>query len=77
VEEMIGRGVSPDTFVHNVLINGFGLEGNMGYAFKLFGKMIKRGLVHDVVTYNVLINGFCRKGDLQKACRMYDNMIDA
>ncbi|MCD7460062.1 hypothetical protein HAX54_042762 [Datura stramonium] len=73
--DMRERGLLPDVFTINTIINGFCKQGRMKFAIDSFVEMQRSGLQPDIVTYNILINGFCKAFDVVNAdnfmTRMY------
>lgn len=65
------KGIKPDLFTYNVLINCFSQLGHTHFAFSLFANILKRGYHPDIVTFNTLINGLCLKGEVHKALNFF------
>ncbi|KVH91309.1 Pentatricopeptide repeat-containing protein [Cynara cardunculus var. scolymus] len=58
------RGVVPNVFTFNTILNGLILEDRILEAKRLFKKVIKEQLCDlDVVTYNTMIKGLCKFGN--------------
>lgn len=69
--DMRERGLLPDVFTINTIINGLCKQGRMKLAIDCFVEMHRSGLQPDIVTYNTLINGFCKAFDMVNA----DNFV--
>lgn len=76
---MIQRGVSPNAFIYNTLMDGFCLTGFDG-ARDLFVSMESMGCKHDVFSYNILINdilinGYCKNKEVEEALSLHQEML--
>ncbi|KAK7843518.1 pentatricopeptide repeat-containing protein [Quercus suber] len=61
------KGLLPDMFTTNMILNGFCKQGRMKAAIDLFMDMQRTGLSPDIVTYNTLIGGCCKAFDMVTA----------
>ncbi|KAK2969206.1 hypothetical protein RJ640_024537 [Escallonia rubra] len=71
---MIKKGVTPETFVHNVLINGLSKQGRVPDALRIIYHALERGIRHGIFTYNTLIDGWCRLEQLEYGIKLYTQM---
>lgn len=74
-EEMVARGISPNTIIYNVLIDGLCKTGNLREAYGLWQKMVNAGFHPDCVTYTCIIHAHCERGHLKEAKEVFDYMI--
>lgn len=55
---MIQKGIDPDVFTCNALIDGYCLQGRIHEAKQVFDSMVQRGVQPDTTSYTILINGY-------------------
>ncbi|KAH9325269.1 hypothetical protein KI387_005447, partial [Taxus chinensis] len=58
--EIVARGLVPDSITYSTVIGGHGRKGNLKKALKLHDEMVKKGLIPTIGAYNVLISGFAK-----------------
>ncbi|KAK3189638.1 hypothetical protein Dsin_029199 [Dipteronia sinensis] len=63
-DEMLQRGLSPDTITFNIMLDVFGKAKRFGKVRKLFRMAKRRGLV-DVISYNTIISAYGQNKDLK------------
>ncbi|XP_076952835.1 uncharacterized protein LOC143626730 [Bidens hawaiensis] len=73
-DDMIDNGVKHNTITFNVIIDGFGKKGNIGFMLDMYEKMLTFGCTPDVITFTSIIDGHCRVGDLQNGLKIWDDM---
>ncbi|PWA58577.1 Pentatricopeptide repeat-containing protein [Artemisia annua] len=71
---MIDRGIRPNTITFNVIIDGFGKIGDMGSVLNMYGKMLTFGCTPDVITFTSILDGHCRVGELHQGLKIWDEM---
>ncbi|KAE9453067.1 hypothetical protein C3L33_15039, partial [Rhododendron williamsianum] len=64
---MQDRGITPNTVVYGILINGMCEAGKIEDARKLFSSISAKGLKPNVKTYTALIGGLCKEALLDEA----------
>jgi pentatricopeptide repeat protein len=62
-----GKGIQPDVYTHNILINGLCIGGRLEDARKFFEDLLVKGYNLNVHTYTVMIKGLCNKGLFDEA----------
>uniref|UniRef100_A0A7N0UG59 Pentatricopeptide repeat-containing protein n=1 Tax=Kalanchoe fedtschenkoi TaxID=63787 RepID=A0A7N0UG59_KALFE len=82
LDEMILSGISPNRLtwslhvrVHNMVVRGLGIGGDIDRAFQLYLSMRTRGISIESPTFDFFVSYFCHKGDLHKAARIMEEMI--
>ncbi|KAI9191335.1 hypothetical protein LWI28_007105 [Acer negundo] len=63
-DEMLQRGLSPDTITFNIMLDVYGKAKRFGKVRKLFRMAKRRGLV-DVISYNTIISVYGKNKDLK------------
>ncbi|XP_077242864.1 pentatricopeptide repeat (PPR) superfamily protein [Tasmannia lanceolata] len=59
----------------NVLIAGYGQQGNSEKAIEIFERMQSFGYEPDDVTYISMLGACVKSGDIETACQMFDKML--
>ncbi|KAK0592757.1 hypothetical protein LWI29_024882 [Acer saccharum] len=75
LKDMEDRGVSHNTQIYNMLIDGTCSVGRIKDAFKFFDEMVESKIAPTLVTYNVLINGLCKKASIMEAEDLLNQII--
>ncbi|XP_026378089.1 pentatricopeptide repeat-containing protein At1g12775, mitochondrial-like [Papaver somniferum] len=75
-DEMVDRGISPDTVTFNVLIDSHCKDGKTEDAWGLFKLMEKINIKPNLITYNSMMDGLCLVGRLPDAVKLFDSMVD-
>lgn len=73
---MLVRGIEPDVFTFNTLINAYCKGGNVKLAYQLLDVMSAEGWNPDLVSYTSLIAGFSELCDFETAISCVYRMID-
>ncbi|KAJ8441919.1 hypothetical protein Cgig2_020064 [Carnegiea gigantea] len=89
-DEMMQKGILPDTVTYNVLINGLNKQARTKEAKRLLLKLFYEDSVPSSITYDKLIEscshiefksgvallkGFCMKGLMNEADRVFESML--
>ncbi|WZZ11195.1 hypothetical protein YC2023_097116 [Brassica napus] len=70
--EMITRGIDPDTITYNSLIDGLCIENRLDEANQMVDVvMVSKGCDPDIVTFNILINGYCKAKLVDEGMRVF------
>ena len=68
--EMVERGVEPDVYTFNTLINACAQRGDAERAKDVFDEMKRMGVPADVFSYNTMIQAFEQAGDWRAAIKV-------
>ncbi|KAM1702861.1 hypothetical protein ACFX1Q_028182 [Malus domestica] len=63
--EMGAKNIPRNTFIYNILIDGWARRGDVWEAADLMHQMKKEGVRPDIHTYTSFINASCKAGDMQ------------
>lgn len=66
----------PDTFVYNVMVNGFVKANRVDEACKLVDSMKARNITPDLITYSSLLDGLGKAGRLEEAFSVFTKMSE-
>lgn len=73
LEEMVAKGLSPESLGCNILIDRLCKDNKVGAALKLT-RVLERDGYPDIYTYNSLINGLGKAGLVKDVCDLFDEM---
>ncbi|KAJ0959772.1 hypothetical protein J5N97_000539 [Dioscorea zingiberensis] len=62
LKEMIDKGIEPNIYSYNIVINGLCKNGMLRDARIVMGLMARNNISPDTVTYSTLLHGYCNKG---------------
>jgi pentatricopeptide repeat protein len=75
VDEILNKGITPDTVSFATIISGFANNGDLKGAYQLFRRMGEQYKVsHTTATYNIMINAFAEKLDLHMGEKLFLEM---
>ncbi|XWS29000.1 hypothetical protein CRYUN_Cryun25bG0119000 [Craigia yunnanensis] len=74
VEEMHDKGLRVDTYLYNLMINGYWKSGSLESVLLLFDRMSIRGVKPNADTYWLLINGYSKVGEMEVAMKYVNEM---
>ncbi|KAG4388441.1 hypothetical protein GLYMA_09G175701v4 [Glycine max] len=69
------KGIQPDFFTLNILMNCFCHMGQINFGFSVLAKILKRGYQPHTITFTTLIKGLCLKGQVNKALHFHDKLL--
>ncbi|XP_062163739.1 pentatricopeptide repeat-containing protein At3g22470, mitochondrial-like [Alnus glutinosa] len=72
---MTSKGIQPDVFTYNSLIQGLCNFGRWKEAIKLWKEMVKRKIMPDVRTFNIVTDTLGKEWRFEEAKEVYDVMI--
>ncbi|KAJ0027342.1 hypothetical protein Pint_36612 [Pistacia integerrima] len=71
-DEMCSKGIDPNIYMFNSLIDGLCKLGDMRRARKLFGGIQEKGFAPNNVTYSTMVDGYCKAGDLAEGFNLFN-----
>ncbi|XP_045821536.1 pentatricopeptide repeat-containing protein At5g24830 [Trifolium pratense] len=74
---MVQKGILPDVYTHNHIVNRLCKTGFMEKADCLFRHMLESGPRPNCATYNTLIKGYCALNSIEKALDLFSTMSNA
>merc|ERR1719353_2721932 len=74
--KMSQYGITADVVSYNILIDGWGKQGNVASAEKWLDRMLSTGIEANTVCFNSMINAWARKGDVKKAEAWFAKLKD-
>ncbi|MQL77364.1 hypothetical protein Taro_009780 [Colocasia esculenta] len=74
-EEMMCRGLQPNTITYTHLIDAFCKESRMDEAMLFFNMMLDRGPAPNVYTYSCLMDGYSKAQDMEKTFQLHEDMV--
>ncbi|PHU19326.1 hypothetical protein BC332_10477 [Capsicum chinense] len=69
-DEMIGKGLSPDTVALNVVMDGYSKHGRMDKVSSFFSTMREPSLT----TYNILLRSYSRRKNISECSKLYQSL---
>ncbi|XP_042026623.1 pentatricopeptide repeat-containing protein At3g23020-like [Salvia splendens] len=73
-EEMVQKGLSPNTVTFNTMIHMYGNNGQLDEVASLMGRMESAKCCPDTRTYNILISLHTKHNDIESAARYWKKM---
>lgn len=73
-EEMVQKGISPNTVTFNTMIHMYGNSGQLDEVALLMGRMESAKCCPDTRTYNILISLHAKHNDIESAARYWKKM---
>lgn len=67
VDELLNKGLVPDSVTYNTLIKGMWQAGRSQTALELFKNMCNHGQQPDRITFKILLDGLYKQGPLDEA----------
>ncbi|RYR57118.1 hypothetical protein Ahy_A05g022850 [Arachis hypogaea] len=74
-QQLQARGIAPNLFTLNILINCCCGMGWITLAFSAFAKIFRSGFQPDTVTLTTIIKGLCLCGNADKALHFHDTVL--
>ncbi|WVZ03170.1 hypothetical protein V8G54_023976 [Vigna mungo] len=75
--KMVMKGVVPDVFTHNHIVNGLCKIRFLEKADWIVAEMLEKGPRPNCATYNTLIKGYCTVNDMDRALFLFSTMSNA
>ena len=76
-QSMEEKGVKANGVIYDMMIFGYGREGNSYKAMKLITEMRKNGLVPNIASYGLTIRSLCNDGKCPEAEALIKDMVQA
>ncbi|CAI0455398.1 unnamed protein product [Linum tenue] len=72
--DRVKHEIEPTVKTYSILVRGWGDNGDMESARKVFDEMLQRGCAVDVPAYNSLLEALCKGGSVNEAYNMFREM---